>query len=103
MKRSNLIIIIAGLLFLTPFLGVPNTFQDITVSILSLLIIAIIVFSKHLEGSIIRPRTNNEFDESLPKTEDFIDGKEEKYVDENVDFSDENYINKDESEEKQKF
>jgi len=66
MRRRNLIIIIAGLLFITPFLGVPNTFQDITISILSLLIIVILLFSKHLEGSLIKPRNSVEFDESLP-------------------------------------
>jgi len=67
MKRSNLILIIAGILFLTPFLGVPNKFQDVTVSVLSLLLIALIVFSKHLEGSLIKPRNTVEFVESSPE------------------------------------
>jgi len=97
MRRRNLIIIIASLLFITPFLGVPNGFQDIMISSLSLLIIGILVFSKYLEGSIIKPKTPVEFDESLPESpdsevfDDFTNEKNEEVFEKNdTEFSSEN-------------
>jgi len=93
MRRKNLILIIAGLLFIAPFLGVPNAFQDAVVSILSLLIIVILVFSKYLEGSIIKRKNSTEFDESLPVDEEISNDE----VVENEEKMDEEFNNDEEN------
>ena len=99
---------------MTPFLGVPNMFQDAAVSILSLLIIALIVFSKYLEGSLIKPRSGQVFDESSPETDDsfvvepvqnkkFVEEKAENLSEKIEDFSSENLKENTEFKEVQKL